>query len=115
MGWRFRKTFSRGPFRTTVSKRGIGWSWGIPGLRYGVSPSGRRYISASIPGTGFSWIKYLDGAGPGPLPGGTATGLPPAPSPAALPPPAVPPAANVPPAVPPAAPVPWWKQKDLLD
>jgi len=57
--WRFRKVFGRGPFRWTLSKRGIGWSWGIPGLRYGVSPSGQRYISFSIPGTGLYWIKYL--------------------------------------------------------
>ncbi|MEI8291171.1 MAG: DUF4236 domain-containing protein [Verrucomicrobiota bacterium] len=59
MGWRFRKTFGRGPIRWTLSKRGIGWSWGIPGLRYGVSPSGQRYFSFGIPGTGLYYIKYF--------------------------------------------------------
>lgn len=58
--WRFRKVFHRGPFRWTLSKRGIGRSWGIPGLRYGTSPSGQRYISISIPGTGLYWIKYFN-------------------------------------------------------
>jgi hypothetical protein len=59
MGWRFRKTFGRGPFRWTLTKKGIGCSWGIPGLRYGISPSGQKYISAGIPGTGLYYIKYF--------------------------------------------------------
>jgi hypothetical protein len=101
MGWRFRKTFTRGPFKTTISKRGIGWSWGVPGFRYGVSPSGRRYISAGVPGSGLYWMKYLDGSSPGPgTPGPGAGGQPP------LPPPA---------SAPSAAPGPWWKQKGLGD
>jgi hypothetical protein len=37
----------------------MGWSWGIPGFRYGISPNGQRYISVGIPGTGLYWIKYL--------------------------------------------------------
>jgi hypothetical protein len=101
--WRFRKVFGRGPFRWTLSKRGIGWSWGIPGLRYGVSPSGQRYISFSIPGTGLYWIKYLKqkpGSSPPPAV------LSPAPPPA---PPGNPPS---PPATP-ARKAPWWKQKGL--
>jgi hypothetical protein len=60
MSWRFRKIFSWGPFRTTWTKRGWGFSWGIPGFRYGVTPDGRRYISIGIPRTGLYWIKYLD-------------------------------------------------------
>lgn len=35
-------------------------SWGIPGFRFGVSPSGRKYFSIGIPGTGLYFIKYLD-------------------------------------------------------
>lgn len=35
-------------------------SWGIPGFRFGVSPSGRKYFSLGIPGTGLYFIKYLD-------------------------------------------------------
>jgi hypothetical protein len=27
--------FSWEPFRATTSKRGVGWSWGIPGVRHG--------------------------------------------------------------------------------
>lgn len=59
MSWQFRKVFGRGPVRWSLSKRGIGWSIGIPGLRYGISPNGCSYISAGIPGTGLYWIKYL--------------------------------------------------------
>jgi len=59
VGWRFRKIWRSGPFRWTLSKRGVGWSCGVPGFRYGVSPSGQRYISVGIPGTGLYWIKYF--------------------------------------------------------
>jgi len=60
MSWRFRRIFCWGPFRINWTKRGCGFSLGIPGLRYGISPDGRRYISIGIPYTGFYWIKYLD-------------------------------------------------------
>ena len=59
MGWRFRKTFGRGPFRWTLTKKGIGASWGIPGLRFGISPSGQKYYSVGIPRTGLYYIKYF--------------------------------------------------------
>ena len=45
--------------RTTLSARGVGWSVGVPGFRYGISASGRRYISIGIPGTGIYGIQYL--------------------------------------------------------
>jgi hypothetical protein len=35
----------------------VGWGW--PGLRFGKTPTGDWYISLSIPGTGFYWIKYF--------------------------------------------------------
>lgn len=101
--WRFRKVFGRGPFRWTLSKRGIGWSWGIPGLRYGVSPSGQRYISFSIPGTGLYWIKYLKQK-------------PQSPPPSAEPSPTPPSAGSTNPTSPPGPPSrknAWWKQKGL--
>lgn len=60
MGWRWRKTFSNGPIRTTVSKSGIGWSIGLPGFRYGITPQGRKYISIGIPKTGLYYIWYFD-------------------------------------------------------
>lgn len=59
MGWRFRKSFKMGPLRWSLSKRGIGTSWGIPGFRVGQSPDGRRYVSLGIPGTGFYYIRYF--------------------------------------------------------
>jgi hypothetical protein len=40
MAWRFRKSKNFGPFRTTVSKKGIGTSFGFFGFRFGVSPDG---------------------------------------------------------------------------
>lgn len=59
MGWRWRKTFYAGPFRTTLSRRGWGWSFGLPFLRYGVGPTGRAYVSIGIPGTGLYFTKLL--------------------------------------------------------
>lgn len=59
MSWIFRKIFRFGPFRTTLSKGGVGMSWGIPGFRIGVSPTGRKYLSIGIPGTGLYFLKYL--------------------------------------------------------
>jgi len=43
-----------------MTRKGVGWSIGIPGLRYGISPSGKRFISVGLSGTGLYWIKYLD-------------------------------------------------------
>lgn len=49
-----------GPIRTTLSKGGVGISWGIPGFRVGVSANGRKYITIGIPGTGIYFTKYLN-------------------------------------------------------
>jgi len=46
-------------FRSTVSRSGIGYSWGVPGLRVGVSPSGRKWISLGFPRLGLSFFRYL--------------------------------------------------------
>ena len=59
MSWIFRKIFRFGPFRTTLSKGGVGASWGIPGFRIGVSANGRKYITLGIPGTGLYFTKYF--------------------------------------------------------
>jgi hypothetical protein len=60
MGWRWRKSISLGGgVRTTVSKQGMGVSWGFRGLRIGKSPYGQYWISIGIPGTGLYFIKYL--------------------------------------------------------
>jgi hypothetical protein len=58
MAWRWRKTKSYGPIRTTVSKKGLGTSFGFLGFRFGVSPNGKRFWSFGIPGTGLYYIKY---------------------------------------------------------
>jgi hypothetical protein len=57
---KYRKIFNFGLFRTSLSKSGLGFSWGIPGLRFGVTPNGRKYFSIGIPGTGLYIIKYFD-------------------------------------------------------
>ncbi|MGQ0677544.1 MAG: DUF4236 domain-containing protein [Rhodospirillales bacterium] len=59
MAWVWRKVFRFGPIRTTMSTRGWGWSIGLPFLRYGVGPSGARYVSIGIPGTGLYFTKFL--------------------------------------------------------
>lgn len=58
MGWTYRKSVSMGPFRINVSKSGVGYSVGGRGFRTGVSGNGRRYSSASIPGTGLRYTSY---------------------------------------------------------
>lgn len=59
MSWTFRKIFQLGPMRTTLSKGGVGMSWGIPGFRFGVSANGRKYITIGIPRTGLYFTKYF--------------------------------------------------------
>ena len=56
MGFRFRKSFGKGPFRVTVSKSGIGYSVGAKGLRYTKKAGGGTRTTASIPSTGISYI-----------------------------------------------------------
>ena len=58
MAWSWRKTKNFGPFRTTVSKKGLGTSFSYLGFRIGVSPNGKKFWSFGIPGTGFYYIKY---------------------------------------------------------
>jgi hypothetical protein len=61
MGWRWRKVFRTGPTNTAVTTKGVGWNIGVRGLRYGISPIGRRYVSLGVPSIGLYWTKYLDG------------------------------------------------------
>lgn len=58
MGLYFRKSVSFGPFRVNLSKHGIGTSVGVRGFRMGRSATGRRYTSASLPGTGIRYVNY---------------------------------------------------------
>lgn len=59
MSWYLRKGFNYGPFRFNYSKRGIGTSFGIPGLRLGIDADGRTYVHAGR--HGLYYKKYLGG------------------------------------------------------
>lgn len=60
MAWRWRKRLRlSGGANANLSNSGIGWSWGRGSIRFGISPSGRRWVSIGIPGTGFRYLKYL--------------------------------------------------------
>lgn len=57
MGFRFRKSLNFGPFRINFSKSGIGCSFGGNGFRVTKTADGRTRSTASIPGTGISYVK----------------------------------------------------------
>ena len=54
MSWQLRKSKSLfgGLLRLTATRKGVGASVGIPGLRFSRSATGRRHRTLSIPGTG---------------------------------------------------------------
>lgn len=57
MGFRFHKSIKCGPFRLNLSKKGVGWSAGVPGFRFTQKAGGGHRTTASIPGTGLSYVK----------------------------------------------------------
>ncbi|MGK4144478.1 DUF4236 domain-containing protein [Weissella paramesenteroides] len=57
MGFRYRKSKNFGPFRVNLSKSGVGWSVGGKGFRYTKKANGGTRTTASIPGSGMSWVK----------------------------------------------------------
>ena len=57
MGFRFRKSFGKGPFRVNLSKSGIGYSVGGKAFRVTKKAGGGTRTTASIPGTGISYTK----------------------------------------------------------
>ena len=61
MGFRFRKSLNLGPFRVTLSKSGLSYSAGVKGLRVTKTASGAVRTTASIPGTGISYVKQSSG------------------------------------------------------
>lgn len=61
MGMRFRKSKNIGPVRFTVSKSGISASIGVKGLRVTKLANGRVRTTASVPGTGISYVKESKG------------------------------------------------------
>jgi len=63
VGIRYRKSINiGGGVRLNLSRSGLGASVGIPGLRYSVSPGGRRRQTTSLPGTGIYSVTSLGGA-----------------------------------------------------
>ena len=61
MGIRFRKSINLGPIRINISKSGVGFSFGFKGLRLTKKAKGGFRATASIPGTGISYVKDFDG------------------------------------------------------
>ncbi|MGC8669050.1 MAG: DUF4236 domain-containing protein [Chthonomonadales bacterium] len=59
MGLRFRRTLSMGPLRLNLSRRGVGVTSGMRGLRVGRSANGRFYVTLGLPGTGLSYTWWL--------------------------------------------------------
>lgn len=47
MGCYFRRTVKLGPINVNLSKRGIGYSVGLPGVRIGKNARGQKYLTAS--------------------------------------------------------------------
>jgi len=62
MSWSFRRSFSLGKLlRLNVSKRGLGVSVGVPGLRVGLGADGKLRRTLSIPGTGLRETEVIGG------------------------------------------------------
>ena len=57
MGFRFRKSVKAGPVRINFSKSGVGYSVGGKGFRVTKRADGKTQTTASIPGTGVSYVK----------------------------------------------------------
>lgn len=57
MGLRYRKSINLGGgFRINLSKSGVGYSWGVKGYRVTKTAKGTTRRTASIPGTGISYV-----------------------------------------------------------
>ena len=57
MGLRVRKSFKVGGVRVNLSKSGIGYSVGTKGYRITKTANGKTRRTASIPGTGISYVS----------------------------------------------------------
>jgi hypothetical protein len=53
MGWFLRKSIRLGPLRLNLSKRGLGASVGVKGLRAGIDASGKPYAAGGRGGIYF--------------------------------------------------------------
>lgn len=61
----FRKSKKLGPFRVTLSPRGVSTSAGVPGLRVSANSRGEVRRTVGVPGTGIYDTKKLGGSGGG--------------------------------------------------
>ena len=62
MGLRYRKSINLGGgFRINLSKNGVGYSYGVKGYRVTKKSTGGVRRTASIPGTGLSWVEETSG------------------------------------------------------
>lgn len=61
MGFRYRRSVKIGGLRINFSKSGIGYSYGVKGLRYTKTAKGKERVTASIPGTGISYVAESGG------------------------------------------------------
>ena len=57
MGFRFKKSIKAGPVRVNFSKSGVGYSVGGKGFRVTKKANGGVRTTASIPGTGISYVS----------------------------------------------------------
>ncbi|GMV35612.1 MAG: hypothetical protein AMXMBFR61_01200 [Fimbriimonadales bacterium] len=56
MGFRFQRRLRLGKgLWVNLSKSGAGFSVGRRGLRFSISPKGRKQVSVGVPGTGMSY------------------------------------------------------------
>jgi hypothetical protein len=59
MPFSFRKLFNLGPLRLSLTKKSIGISMGIPGIRLSQQADGSQQLTVSVPGTGLTYTKKL--------------------------------------------------------
>lgn len=60
MGFRYRRSINLGGgFRVNISKSGVGYSWGVKGYRVTKTAKGTTRTTASIPGTGISYVDEI--------------------------------------------------------
>lgn len=76
MGFRFRKSVNLGPLRANFSKSGIGYSVGGKGFRATKKAGGGFRTTASIPGTGISYVRDYPNSGKKKASGSTASPSP---------------------------------------
>lgn len=76
MGFRFRKSVNLGPLRVNFSKSGVGYSVGGKGFRATKKAGGGFRTTASIPGTGISYVRDYSTAGKKKASGSTASPSP---------------------------------------